>query len=202
MSTVGQVRLIQTETSLMLLQQVLREHLRVLTNPTDRLRLNHLPGFGPTDPQQIRACADYLRMVGLVEAFTDSVYQSLVESAASASSEVVTRALDEHLVASSLSWRNRREAFQHIHGILLPRSPRWKDLEGGVLVVRNAIAHGLGELTRKQRRKTDIYQRLRQINVRLIDGQVRLEEDSLRVCAEISRSYIEWLDAQSRSVVA
>jgi hypothetical protein len=73
--------------------------------------------------------------------------------------------------------------------------PAWRQVEA-MTNARNAVAHGVGELTRRMARK-DLRQLgydLATIDIVIVKGAVRISENSVHECAFVGRSFVEWLD--------
>jgi hypothetical protein len=67
---------------------------------------------------------------------------------------------------------------------------------------RNAIMHGLGQFTRKQRRKDggkSVTEQLKRIGLTVSGLKISLPPAAARRCADTSIGFILWLDLQVQS---
>jgi hypothetical protein len=64
--------------------------------------------------------------------------------------------------------------------------------------IRNCIAHGVGELTRRQARKNQhqLVAAFTQVGVEVRGTQAVFRPDALRICAAASTAFITWLDVE------
>jgi hypothetical protein len=134
----------------------------------------------------------YLRMVSIVEACLDTVGSSLLREDYPSAPDLYRKLIDEAEVTSSRGWPDRRKAFKHYHGIDLSTVPRHGDLDG-VSDVRNAIAHGLGVLTPRQR-TASVRRRIESVDVPVRDNRVIVADNSISFCYEFSREFIIGFD--------
>jgi hypothetical protein len=65
----------------------------------------------------------------------------------------------------------------------------------GAIDARNMIAHGLGELTARQRRDSQIHARLRRINLDAPGGRLRVSDAALQKVVQSSLNYVRSLDS-------
>lgn len=147
-----------------------------------------------------RTQAYYFRIVAIVEAYADAALDALFRGVVPASSPTATRLLEEHLLDATQRWESRKESFAAYHGVLFGDAhagfPQWSKLNG-MIEVRNSIAHGLGGLTRQQRRKAQRTEsRCAQAGVRVEAGEVVVSHANLMAAAQIAENFILWLDAQ------
>jgi hypothetical protein len=145
-----------------------------------------------------RAQAHFFRIVAIVEAYTDAALESLFRGVVPASSAAATRLLEEHLLDATQRWDARKRSFAEHHGVLLGDKtngfPSWSKLDG-MIEVRNSIAHGLGSLTRHQRRSPmRTAARCAQAAVRIDAGEVVVDEASITAAAQVADDFVRWLD--------
>jgi len=107
--------------------------------------------------------------------------------------DLVRRLVENAELRASTTWQERRDAFSGYHNIRLGELARWSELDAGI-EVRNAIAHGLGELTPLQR-KGAAARKIGQIGVSLSDGRVLITDKSLQHCRDVCIAFIRSLDA-------
>lgn len=147
-----------------------------------------------------RTQAYFFRVVAVVEAYTDAALDALFKGVVPASSPAASRLLDEHMLSATQRWDSRKRSFADHHGISFGDSRtgfhHWSKLDG-MIEVRNSIAHGLGSLTRQQRRNAlRTASRCGQIGVRIEAGEVVVSHANLMAAAQIAEDFILWLDAR------
>ena len=140
--------------------------------------------------------AAYLRLVSIVEAYTDVMMDALFQRAVPTRDELINRLVEDRILQSSANWAERRDTYQLYHGISLGSCPVWSKLDAGI-EVRNAIAHGLGILTPLQRKKGGILGQFSAVKVTLESGRIVLARESLDECINFCRAYVQWLDQQA-----
>jgi hypothetical protein len=149
---------------------------------------------------QIRRQATLVRMASIVEAHVaDELVQRFEPHAAPPRTaildDVYVRAEDNAIG----SWPKMVEHYGRWLDIKITqrRCPSWRRIEA-MTNARNAVAHGLGELTRRMARKgKDQLQRdLATLGITIVGNAIDISEDSLRHTAAASREFIEWLDAE------
>lgn len=132
--------------------------------------------YGPS-PDQLRAQAVYLRSVSIVEAYIDSLSTSLFADHGRSRDSLFERLAAIAQEQSENSWEARRSNFKAHHGVGLGDMKTYSDIERAV-VVRNAIAHGLGALTKRQRNPKD-RAKVQQVGVQLSDDRIVIPEAAL-----------------------
>lgn len=150
------------------------------------------------DSTQIRRQATLLRIMSIVEAFVaDQLVQRFEPHAPpprpAILEDVYVRAED----AAIGSWPKMSDHYARWFDIKLSRAkcPSWRQIEA-MTNARNAIAHGLGELTRRMARKgtRELELDFATLGVTLSGNSVVVSEDSLRRAADTAREFIDWLD--------
>lgn len=153
-----------------------------------------------TAPVQIRRQATLLRIMSIVEAFVaDQLVQRFEPHAPpprpAILDDVFVRAED----AAISTWPKMIEHYGRWFDIKLSRTkcPPWRRVEA-MTNARNAIAHGLGELTRRMARKgtRELELDFATLGLTLSGNSVTISEDSLRRAAETAREFIDWLDLE------
>ena len=147
--------------------------------------------LGIYDPNAMRTEAAYLRLISIVEAYIDSMCSQLILST-NDQSEMFRLLVSTAEERASSSWREREEAFRTYHNISLSKCDAWKELQSGI-VIRNAIAHGLGHLTKRQR-KPATRLKVQSIGARLSDDQLILDAQCLDQALAFSRIFVESVD--------
>lgn len=115
-----------------------------------RINVGSSLNFGPYDFQHVRAQSEYLRLVSIVEAFVDTCCNHLFELRTKGLDSLFQNLAAAALDQASRDWESRKAAFKVYHGIALGACSKFSDVSAAVQV-RNAIAHGLGSLTKDNR---------------------------------------------------
>lgn len=100
------------------------------------------------------------------------------------------------------TWESIRTAWKEWHGVVVTQAPTHLAFSGFV-EARNAIMHGLGELTRKQSR-TDgalarTISRLHHARLEVEGRRLVLGAESVDAAVDNSAGLVEWLDGQAVS---
>jgi hypothetical protein len=153
-----------------------------------------------TGSNQIRRQATLLRIMSIVEAFVaDQLVQRFephVPPPRPAILEDVYVRTEDGAIGT---WPKMIEHYGRWFDIKLSRGncPSWRRVEA-MTNARNAIAHGLGELTRRMARKgtRELELDFATLGLTLSGNSVLISEDSLRRAAETAREFINWLDLE------
>lgn len=184
-----------TEKARRLVRTTERDGVGVLRrSPTARIS-KPLYGLGVVDPAQVQAHASLLRMVSISEAYADVFYELHLSPGSAGATAISTLAIEEHLLQAGRAWHSRDEALKRVLDI---RPGPERNALKPYIDIRNAIAHGLGRLTRQQRRSRSISVGIEAVGVVLRGDHVTLTEAALVGCADAVISYVEWLDGVSR----
>lgn len=202
MSAATRIPSLEAEGSVRLVMASLAQHRRqealLAAMATVAGRLQALPDAATS--AQVRRQAVLLRTVSIVEAFmTDGLVRRVEPHAppprTSILEDIYTRAED----AAIASWPKLHSHYGSWLGIKITQTvcPSWRRI-GAMTNVRNAIAHGMGELTRRMARKdlTQLRHDFATIDVAIAESAVCLSELSLRSSATTAREFIEWVDEQ------
>ena len=107
---------------------------------------------------------------------------------------LVGKLWDLALRRSGNTWEQRRDLWKRLHQVRLRDFDHDEPLQG-FIEARNAISHGLGDLTRMQLRKNEeVRKLLTAAGLRLRGATLLLHEEDVEQCATIVRAFIEWLD--------
>ncbi|MEV3966416.1 hypothetical protein AB0M34_37095 [Nocardia sp. NPDC050193] len=157
--------------------------------PAGRLRPN-----ATTDRVQEQRQATLLRLLSITEAFAaDLLAREVEQTFESLSSEVLTAAVDDSLISASNTWDSQRQAYKNWLKVGKP-TVDWTPIDR-LADARNAIAHGLGELTRRQKNsRTSIPAKLLNAGITVEDGRLVLTDQNLLDAAQACRDFIESLD--------
>lgn len=160
------------------LEELRIAHARHGVRPTDLGR--HRParyriGGGVGTPTESAEC--WLRMISIVEIYTEALLKLLDGDQANPAPK---------------GWGDVISSLQRRHSIDATSVAGWDQLAACILV-RNALAHGLGRFTAYQLTK-DAPRKVRAIGVPVRDGMVVITAASLARCAETCSSFIATLD--------
>lgn len=106
--------------------------------------------LGSYDFEQVRAQSEFLRLVSIIEAYVDSISDHQFDLQSIGRDQFAQSLISVARREVADSWQNREAAFKDHHGFSLGQCSKWSDIKAA-RDVRNAIAHGLGKLTAKQR---------------------------------------------------
>jgi hypothetical protein len=156
--------------------------------------------LGTYEVGNARAQAYFLRVVAIVEAYTDAALEAMFSRVVPASSPAAMRLLESHLVDATQRWDSRKRSFADHHSLSLGDAgagfPQWSKLNG-MIEARNSIAHGLGSLSRQQRQNPGrAAARCAQIGVRIEAGELVVNSASLDAAAQVGHDFVRWLDAR------
>ena len=102
--------------------------------------------------------------------------------------------------AKAETWPGQEEAWRVWHHLDIANASQYKDLKP-VVDARNAIVHGLGELTRRQTRKdggASVRRRLAAICIRTDGRRLVIDDASVKKCLENAMTFIMWLDIETQ----
>lgn len=186
----------RAEASIALLFETLAIHRqRSVRSGTLSPRLSVMSRGG--DPEQPYRQLTLLRLVSITEAFcADQLYElgeiHVRPSETPARASIWDRAADDALG----SWPKIRASYKAWFSI----TPPWGAIED-LIEVRNAIAHGLGHLTRRQRKsEQSTRDKISRAGIRLDGDRVILEEVDLTTAARTCRELIQALDTEIERV--
>ncbi|MGH3712659.1 MAG: hypothetical protein ACRDT4_04250 [Micromonosporaceae bacterium] len=97
---------------------------------------------------------------------------------------------DEAVIRGTSTWQEQKKSYKDWLGV----DEDWKAVER-LAEARNAVAHGLGKLTRRQlRSEQSVKSKLKGAGITVDDNRVVLTDDSLAAAASACRDFIERLD--------
>lgn len=192
---------VEAESSVRLLMRTVAQHRRQEAHlalapaiPSGRLRAL----LAPAPAAQVRRQATLLRLASIVEAFAADQLVGRLEAQVPPCrpeilEDVYVRAEDNAIS----SWPKLTEHYGRWLGIKISQKkcPPWRRIEA-MTNARNAVSHGLGELTRRMARKnvSQLERDFATIRITVVGTAVRVEEPSLLSAASAGREFIEWLD--------
>lgn len=165
----------RAEAASRLLNQTLGLHLmQTVTSQGARTSARLAP---PTfDGLQVQRQATFLRMISITEAFcVDRLLELAVEEVLPARNNIRTLIWDKASTSAVSTWPAIQEAYKNWFNV----KPSWARINQ-LIEVRNAIAHGLGQLTRIQRAKREsTVTKVAQAGISLKGDRIVLEEVNL-----------------------
>lgn len=97
------------------------------------------------------------------------------------------------------TWPGQEKAWRGWHGIDIAREQPYQELRG-VIEARNAIVHGIGELTKRQTRGKDggkkVIAALKKVGIRVSGRKVVVDDEAMKTCIDTARGFIGWLDLE------
>ncbi len=187
------------ESACALLKQTIAQHQRQSTALTRRSHRSRL-GLSVHDAHNTHRQATILRLVAVTEAFCVDRLETLSAAASRPAASSARQALfDDAIRGATGTWQGIRDALKNWHQV----APNWRQSEG-VEEVRNTIAHGLGQLTYRQRTsRTRTDERISRVGVALgPNDELRLEEEDILNVEKICRELIAEIDRQSQARLA
>lgn len=183
------------------LQLIYATHADLLRTPPSSVvgRIYSQGGVGrlrPQDANQVRAQGAYLRMVSVVEAYIDALSSHSFDLRVDRHDQLVRLLVAAAEAGADGTWELRKSAFESYHGVSLGSCKGWHAVDASH-AVRNAIAHGLGSLTRRQRdQKTR--SKVRNAGVVLVDDALWITDLSLVRCRDSSATFVRDVDEKVR----
>jgi hypothetical protein len=184
---------------------VAEEALRLLYNThADNARMPTVPSagrispglsagrLGVSDVTQVRAQSAYLRLVSIVEAYVDTTTSDLFRSDVAGLGDFHLKLADTASQDASQSWRSRKDALNKYYDVSIGACASWSIFDSSV-DVRNAIAHGLGHLTPRQR-NAKTRGKIMASGVRLRGDRIAIDAKALRTCLDACVTFITEVD--------
>jgi hypothetical protein len=175
----------------------LRQEALLRTAPTVHGRLHG--GSRVSPPAQVRAQATLVRLVSIAEAFVATQLASRLEGELPGPRKRLVESIFVNAEDRALAtWPNLKEHYQNWIGIKFSdSSPLWLQLDA-FINGRNAIMHGLGELTRRQARKNlpQLETNLRSVGLIVHGGRITIPTNALQTASRVCRDFIHWLDTE------
>jgi len=187
---VPQVPSVEAEAASALLFRTLGAHRAAVAalKPRPLTRLRASPDG---DPVQDRCQATLVRLLSITEAFASDMLSREVDRAvAGARSATATKVADEAVIRGTSTLQDQKNSYKDWLGV----EEDWKAVER-LAEARNAVAHGLGKLTRRQlRSEQSVKSKLKAADITVDDNRIVLSDDSLAAAASACRDFIEKLD--------
>ncbi|CPU66576.1 Uncharacterised protein [Mycobacteroides abscessus] len=192
------VPMLLTEEAVRLLV-VMRADFQTFPTTPPRGRIFSVGGgpLGVYDADQVRAQSEYLRIVSIVEAYIDACSDELLRAGSLGLGELVDKLVAEASERASDSWDRRKTAFRDYHGVNMGTCDGWEVIDQAIQV-RNAIAHGLGRLTLRQRNQRSI-QKIAKSGVLLSGDRVRIPRGAIERNYDASIRFVKSVDRAIRA---
>ena len=147
------------------------------------------------DPMAISLQAVYARLVSVAEAYTDIVVENLFVREFPQRGRILAALVENALDVSSMKWEERKNALR-MHGAPVAEFKLWSQFDVAI-DVRNAIVHGLGGLTRRQRKDVKTTRKLASLDIHVQAGRIVLEPRHLLQGRDLCVRYVQWLDGKT-----
>ncbi|MFI2563560.1 hypothetical protein [Paenarthrobacter sp. NPDC018779] len=180
----------RAEAACRLLNQTLGLH-RTQTIDTQRAKPLARLATPTFDGVQVQRQATFLRMISITEAFCVDRLLDLAETEFSPTgNNIRTLVWDKASTSAVSTWSGTQDAYKSWYDI----RPSWTQINQ-LIEVRNAIAHGLGKLTRIQRAKrASISNKITTAKIRLSGDYIVLEEANLQSVRDVCVDLISEID--------
>jgi hypothetical protein len=156
-------------------------------------RITTTGSLGPYDFRGVRFESAYLRLICILEAYVDLLCSKMFRQHLVGQPSIFRHLVYEAEMRASANWDERKSAFSGAHKVRLTSCSSWSDVDAGI-EVRNAIAHGLGGLTARQRNGKH-REKLAKVGVLVVDERVLIDEKALKRCLRYASDFVRSLDA-------
>lgn len=146
---------------------------------------------GTFDSEQVQRQATLLRLVSIAEEFAAETLRAIAEPWSAGADQSVKDVWAKQLDRELNGWKTFPDAYARRLGVKKD-VVRWNTMDG-YTHARNAVAHGLGRLTPRQRDQ-DTRSKLAAIGVTMTGDRIILTEDTLVKTCDACRDFIERLD--------
>jgi hypothetical protein len=151
--------------------------------------------------EEERSQAALSRVVGATERCVNALLIQVTEIRLPLTNSVVDRLWSATAVNYVEKWEARKEAWATLHGVKFSSAgDLWQRLDAFVLA-RNIVAHGLGELTLKQRRstgaRTAAVQKLGRVGIQVTGDYAEIDRQAVESGARVCKDFVEWLDGNA-----
>lgn len=181
---------VEAENAAALLFQTLGAHRTAIA----ALRTRPLPRLGTgraNDAEQIQCQSTLVRLLSITESFASELLLREVDKVTARSRSAAVDSLwDEAAVRGTNSWREQQTSYRDWLGV----TEDWTAVER-LAEARNAVAHGLGTLTRRQLRKeASVRDKLKKAGIPLTGIRIVLSDPALASAASDCRDLIHRID--------
>jgi hypothetical protein len=186
---------IEAEDASALLFQTLGAHRTAVAGLRPR-RAPRLPSGKIPDTEQIQCQSTLVRLLSITESFASQLLlREIDKAAARAQSVSIDRIWEDAAVRGTSGWSDQEKAYKDWLGVKID----WKAAER-LAEARNAVAHGLGSLTRRQlRNEGSVRYKLTQAGITLVGIRIVLSDAALLSAASDCRDLIHRLDLAVQS---
>jgi hypothetical protein len=191
---VRKVPLALTEEALALLSVTYADFAQLDSRREQTGRIDFVGSLGAYDFGRIRFEATYLRLIGIVEAYADSMCSDLFRRYPVDQVPMLRALITAAETQASINWKERKSAFSDYHGVSLGSCERWSELDAGI-EIRNAIAHGLGTLTKRQRNHRS-REKMKSVGAVIVDDRLMLNDKALEKCLVFTREFVKSVDSK------
>jgi len=181
---------IEAENASALLFQTLGAHRTAVAALRPRPR-GRLAAGGPGEATQIQCQSSLVRLLSITESFAAQLLLGEVDKAAArAKSASINSMWEDAAVKATNTWKEQKTAYKNWLGV----DPDWKVVER-LAEARNAVAHGLGTLTRRQmRNEQSVRHKLKDAGISLVGIRIVLSDAALASAAAGCRDLIHRVD--------
>lgn len=181
---------IEAEDSSSLLFQTLGAHRTAVAALHPRLA-GRLSSGGFLDAEQIQCQSTLVRLMSITESFAAQLLLREVDKAAArAASASIDSVWEDAAIKGTNSWREQKVAYKNWLGV----DTDWQAVEG-LAEARNAVAHGLGTLTRRQlRNKQSVRAKLKRAGISMVGIRIVLSDAALASAAADCRDLMHRID--------
>lgn len=148
--------------------------------------------------EQVQCQSTLVRLLSITESFASQLLlQEIDKVAVRARSTTIDRIWDDAAIRGTSTWNEQKDSYANWLGVKVD----WKVVER-LAEARNAVAHGLGTLTRRQLRKeASVRSKLKEGGIELAGIRIILSDAALSSAASDCRDLIYRLDlaVQTRS---
>ncbi|MEV4123166.1 hypothetical protein [Micromonospora sp. NPDC049645] len=130
-------------------------------------------------------------MLSITEAFTaDLLAREADRAVALSQNTAATRIAEEAVIRATSGWQDQKKAYKDWLGV----TEDWNPVER-LAEARNAVAHGLGKLTKRQlRNEQSVKAKLQAVGISLNNGRIVLSDANLAAATSACRGFIERVD--------
>jgi hypothetical protein len=136
--------------------------------------------------------------MAIVESFvTNELVRRLEREVPEPRSRIVETVYVRAEEAATASWPQLQTHYKQWLDVRFTTFPAWTRIRA-VNNVRNAIAHGLGEITRRMARDgvANLRRDFRPIGVEIIGTSLRVSDQAVKTAVVVCRDFVLWLDIE------
>jgi hypothetical protein len=183
-----------TEEALCLLSVTYADFAQIGSRCQQEGRIDFVGSLGAYDFDRVRFESTYLRLISIVEAYVDSMCSDLFRRPQVAQVPMFRALIAAAEARASTNWEERKSAFSEYHRVSLGSCERWSELDAGI-DIRNAIAHGLGTLTKRQRTHKS-RAKMESVGAVIVDDRLMLNDKALARCLLFTTEFVKSVDSK------